>query len=82
MNWYRISPCPNYAISEDGVDVKNIRDNRILKHNTASFAKDGLRRVTLRCYIQTFNDVTRSFPKVFTIESLKKCIKEENLIKD
>ena len=82
MNWYRIPPCPNYAISEDGVDVKNIKDNRILKHNTSSYAKDGLRRVTLRCYIRTFNDITRSFPKVFTIEYLKKYIKEENLIKD
>ena len=82
MNWYKIPICPNYAISEDGVDIKNIRENRILKHNTASYAKDGLRRVTLRCYIRTFNDLTRSFPKVFTIEYLKKYIKEENLIKD
>ncbi len=82
MNWYKIPICPNYAISEDGQSVKNITTDQLLKHNTASFAKDGLRRVTLRCYIRNFNDVTRSFPKVFTIESLKKCIKEENLIKD
>jgi len=78
MNWYKILPCPNYAISEDGVNVKNIKTNIILKHNTSSYAKDGLRRVTLRCYILTFNDTTRSFPKVFTIESLKQYIKEEN----
>lgn len=82
MNWYKIEPCPKYSISEDGTQVKNIISNRVLKHNTASYAKDGLRRVTLRCYIRTFNDVTRSFPKVFTTESLKKYIKKENLIKD
>ena len=78
MNWYRISPCPNYAISEDGVDVKNIRDNRILKHNTASFAKDGLRRVTLRHNITNYAGKTRSVTATFTVESLKKYIKEEN----
>lgn len=78
MNWYRISPCPNYAISEDGVDVKNIRDNRILKHNTASFAKDGLRRVTLRHNITNHMGKTRSVTAIFTVESLKKYIKDEN----
>ena len=78
MNWYRIPPCPNYAISEDGVDVKNIRDNRILKHNTASFAKDGLRRVTLRHNITNYAGKTRSVTTTFTVESLKKYIKEEN----
>ena len=78
MNWYRISPCPNYAISEDGVEVKNIRDNRILKHNTASFAKDGLRRVTLRHNITNYAGKTRSVTACFTVESLKQFIKEEN----
>lgn len=77
MNWYRIPPCPNYAISEDAVNVKNIRDNRILKHNTASYAKDGLRRVTLRHYITRMGK-TRSVTAVFTVESLKKYIKDEN----
>lgn len=73
-----IPPCPNYAISEDGVNIKNIRDNRILKHNTASFAKDGLRRVTLRHNITNYMGKTRSVTATFTIESLKKFIKEEN----
>lgn len=78
MNWYRINPCPNYAISEDGVEVKNIRDNRILKHNTSSYAKDGLRRVTLRHNIKNHLGKIRSVTAVFTVESLKKYIKEEN----
>lgn len=78
MNWYRISPCPNYAISEDGVDVKNIKTNIILKHNTASYAKDGLRRVTLRHNIKNHLGKIRSITAVFTVESLKKYIKEEN----
>lgn len=78
MNWYKIPLCPNYAISEDGVDVKNIKTDCILKHNTASFAKDGLRRVTLRCNVKGFNNRNRSFPKVFTVESLKTYIKDEN----
>ena len=78
MNWYRIDPCPNYAIREDGVEVKNIRDNRILKHNTSSYAKDGLRRVTLRHNIKNHLGKIRSVTAVFTVESLKKYIKEEN----
>ena len=78
MNWYRISSCPNYAISEDGVNVKNIKTNIILKHNTSSFAKDGLRRVTLRHNIINHVGKTRSVTACFTVESLKKYIKEEN----
>lgn len=81
MNWYRIPLCPNYAISEDAVNVKNIRDNRILTHNTASYAKDGLRRVTLRHNVTNYGKI-RSVTCVFTIESLKKYIIKENLIKD
>ena len=77
MNWYRIVPCPNYAISEDGVDVKNITTKIILKHNTSSYAKDGLRRVTLR-HDKTVFGKTKSYPVVFTIESLKQYIKNEN----
>ena len=80
MNWYIITTCPNYAISEDGVDVKNIRDNRILKHNTSSYAKDGLRRVTLRHNITNPIGKTRSVTATFTVESLKKYIKKENKI--
>ena len=78
MNWYRITPCPNYAISEDGLEVKNITTNNILKHNTASYAKDGLRRVTLRHNITNHMNKVRSVTAVFTLESLKKYIKEEN----
>ena len=77
MNWYRIPPCPNYAISEDAVSVKNINTGVILQHNTASYAKDGLRRVTLR-HKTTYLNKTISTPKVYTVESLRQYIKEEN----
>lgn len=77
MNWYRITPCPNYAISEDGQQVKNITTNQILKHNSTTYAKDGLRRVTLRRTVVYQNHVGR-MPKVYKVESLKKYIKEEN----
>lgn len=77
MNWYRITPCPNYSISEDGQQVKNITTDQILNHNTASYAKDGLRRVTLRRYVN--NKIKKySMPKVYTLESLRQYIKEEN----
>ena len=78
MNWYRITPCPNYAISEDGQQVKNITTDQILSHNTASYAKDGLRRVTLRHNIRNYLGKIRSVTAVFTVESLKRYIKEEN----
>lgn len=77
MNWYRITPCPNYAISEDGQQVKNITTNQILKHNSTTYAKDGLRRVTLRRTVTYKNHVGR-MPKVYTVVSLKEFIKEEN----
>ena len=77
MNWYRIIPCPNYAISEDGQSVKNITTNQLLKHNVAPYAKDGLRRVTLRHMVVYKNRACR-MPKVYTLESLKEFIKEEN----
>lgn len=77
MNWYKIVPCPNYAISEDGQQVKNIITNQIIKHNTAPYAKDGLRRITLWRKVVYHNKV-RSAPKVYNIISLKEFIKEEN----
>lgn len=77
MNWYRITPCPNYAISEDGQQVKNITTDQILKHNSSSYAKDGLRRVTLRRTVNYQNRFGR-MPKVYTVVSLKEFIKEEN----
>lgn len=77
MNWYRITPCPNYAISEDGQQVKNITTNQILKHNSTTYAKDGLRRVTLRRTVTYQNHVGR-MPKVYTVVSLREFIKEEN----
>lgn len=77
MNWYRITPCPNYAISEDGQQVKNITTDKILNHHTAPYAKDGLRRITLRRYVD--NKIKKySMPKVYTLVSLKEFIKEEN----
>lgn len=77
MNWYRITPCPNYAISEDGQQVKNITTDQILNHHTAPYAKDGLRRVTLRRYVD--NKIKKySMPKVYTLVSLKEFIKPEN----
>lgn len=77
MNWYRISPCPNYAISEDGRSVKNITTDKILTHNSTTYAPDGLRRVTLR-HKAVYHNKVRSAPKVFTLVSLKEFIKEEN----
>ena len=77
MNWYRITPCPNYAISEDGQQVKNITTDQILNHHTAPYAKDGLRRVTLRRYVD--DKIKKySMPKVYTLVSLREFIKEEN----
>lgn len=77
MNWYRIIPCPNYAVSEDGQSVKNIATDQLLNHNVAPYAKDGLRRVTLR-HKSVYHNKVRSAPKVYTLESLKEFIKEEN----
>lgn len=77
MNWYRITPCPNYAISEDGQSVKNITTDQLLKHNSTPYAPDGLRRVTLRHTVVYKNHVGR-MPKVYTVESLKQYIKPEN----
>ena len=77
MNWYRITPCPNYAISEDGQQVKNITTDQILNHNTASYAKDGIRRVTLRYSAVYANKVYRK-PRAYPITFLKQFIKEEN----
>ena len=80
MNWYKIDCCPDYAISEDGKYIKRIKTNNILTHNSTTTAKDKLRRVTLR-YITKINGVSYSSRKVFTVESLKKYIVPENLIK-
>ena len=77
MNWYKIPPCPNYAISEDGKSVKNITTDQLLNHNVAPYAKDGLRRITLR-HKSVYNNKVRSAPKVYTLESLRQYIKEEN----
>ena len=79
MNWYRITPCPNYAISEDGQSVKNITTDQLLKHNSTPYAPDGLRRVTLRRTVVYKNHVGR-MPKVYTVESLKQYIKPENKV--
>ena len=75
MNWYIIRICPNYAISEDGQQVKNIVTGQLLNHNVAPYAKDGLRRVTLR-RDTTYRNKTFSKPVVYTIEELQKYIKD------
>ena len=77
MNWYRITPCPDYAISEDGLQVKNINSGQILNHNTAAYAKDGIRRVTLRYTGAYMNRVCRK-RRAYPITFLKQYIKEEN----
>ena len=77
MNWYRIIPCPNYAISEDCQQVKNITTDQLLNHNVAPYAKDGLRRVTLR-HKAVYHNKVRSAPKIYTLNALKEFIKEEN----
>ena len=77
MNWYKITTCPNYAISEDGQSVKNITTGQLLNHNVAPYAKDGLRRVTLR-HKAVYHNKVRSAPKVYTLNALKEFIKPEN----
>ena len=77
MNWYRITECPNYAISEDGQSVKNLKTDQLLNHNVAPYAKDGLRRVALRVKTKFFNRIA-SRQKVYTINYLTRFIKEEN----
>ena len=77
MNWYRITPCPNYAVSEDGQLIKNITTGQLLNHNVAPYAKDGLRRVTLRRK-SVYHNKVRSTPKVYTLNALKEFIKPEN----
>ena len=77
MNWYRITPCPDYAISEDGLQVKNINSGKILNHNTAAYAKDGIRRVTLR-YTGVYRNIICRRRRVYPITFLKQYIKEEN----
>ena len=79
MNWYRITSCPNYAISEDGQQVKNITTDQILNHHTAPYAKDGLRRVTLRRYVDNKIKIY-IMRKVYTFVSLKEFINEEFLL--
>lgn len=79
MNWYRISPCPNYAINEEG-QIMNITTKKILNHNSTTTAKDGLKRVTLYYRAFVFNSF-RSVKKVFVVNKLKEYIKKENLIK-
>lgn len=77
MNWYHITPCPDYAISEDGLQVKSVKTGKILSHNTAPCAKDGIRRVTLRYTPVYMNKVCRK-RRTYPITFLKQYIKEEN----
>ena len=80
MNWYRITPCPKYAISEDGQNVLNIERMTILHHKTAAYAKDGLRRVTLY-YNKTFMGHTKAYKQAYTLKYLhNNFVKKENLI--
>ena len=77
MNWYRITPCPDYAISEDGLQIKSLKSNKILNHNSSAKAKDGIRRVTLRytcIYQNKFCRKRITYPITF----LKQYIKKEN----
>ena len=80
MKWYRIVPCPKYAISEDGQNVLNTERMSILHHKTAVFAKDGLRRVTLY-YNKTYRNHTKAYRQAYTLIYLKdNFIKPENII--
>ena len=80
MKWYHITPCPKYAISEDGENVLNIERMTILHHKTAVYAKDGLRRVSLY-YNKTFRGHTKAYKQAYTLKYLyDNFIKEENLI--
>lgn len=77
MNWYRITPCPDYAVSEDGLQVKSLKSGQILNHNTSAYAKDGIRRVTLR-YTAVYRDKSYRKRRAYPITFLKNFIKEEN----
>ena len=33
-----ITPCPDYAISEDGLQIKSLKSNKILNHNSSFFS--------------------------------------------
>lgn len=79
MKWYRINPCPKYAISDDGEQVLNTISMKILHHHTAKYAPDNIRRITLY-YLSEFMGKLKTYKKVFTINQLKEYIKEENLI--
>lgn len=80
MNWYRIVPCPKYAISDDGQNVLNVERMTILHHKTAVDAKDGLRRVTLY-YNKTFMGHTKAYRQAYTLKHLKEnFVKDENII--
>ena len=80
MKWYRITPCPKYAISEDGLNVMNTQTMHILHHQTAAYAKDGLRRVTLY-YNKEFRGHIKAYKQAYSLPYLKdNFVKEENLI--
>ena len=78
MNWYRITPCPDYAISEDGLQIKSLKSNKILNHNSSAKAKDGIRRVTLRytCIYQNVEHILL----LFLNNILKKKISYDTLL--
>ena len=79
MKWYKINPCPKYAISDDGEQVLNTVSMKILHHNAAKYAPDNVRRITLY-YLSEFMGKLKTYKKVFNINQLKEYIKEENLI--
>lgn len=80
MNWYKIIPCPKYAIREDGEVVANIKTMHILHHNSTSTAKDKLKRITLY-YNKTYLGKLKAYRQVYTLKYLKETfIKNENLI--
>ena len=77
MDWYRITPCPDYAINEDGLQIKSLKSNKLLNHNTSSNAKDGIRRITLRYTCACKNKVCRR-RRTYPITFPRQYIKEEN----
>lgn len=77
MNWYRIKPCPIYAISEDGKHILNTERMAVLHHQTGK-ASAG-RRVTLY-YSKTFKGQMKAYRQAYPLEHLKTFINDDNKV--
>ena len=77
MNWYIITPCPKYAISEDGNHVLNTERMAVLHHQTGKVSAG--KRVTLY-YSKTFKGHTKVYKQAYPLEHLKTFINVDNKV--